>query len=131
MKRTLIIVAAVLITAAIAVYGVIQWDQRRIFGNTGVQGLFNAMNKDFSDNKLTAELLGGRLTRYDRQGCALQIRIAVTSPDARKFVGHGFTMDLAAGRHEYRIDAEYRRDPGDSRRFQPAPGLYQVERITP
>ena len=131
MKRTMIIVAMVLLVMAAAVYGAVCWNQRRLFGEKGAEGLFNAMNKDFNDNRLQAECLDGGLSGYNKQGAALWVRIAVTAPAAQKFTGHGFVMELAPGRHEYLVKAEYRRDPGEFRRFQPVPGLYEITRLDP
>lgn len=132
MKRTIIIVAAVLIALSAATYGAIRWHQRWQWGKAGAPCLFHSMNKDFSDHKLKAEMIDGGTLHYDPRGdCALWLRLAVTAPKAEKMSGVGFVIDLAPGRHEYLVKAHYRRDPNDPRRSRPAPGLYEITRLTP
>ena len=131
MKRTVIIVAAVLIALSAACYAAIRWHQFRQWGQAGAPRLFYAMNKDFTKHDLKAEMLDGGTLQYAGNDGALWLRMAVTAPKAEKVKGAGFEIDLAPGRHEYLVKAHYARDPNNMRHFRPEPGLYEITRLTP
>ena len=131
MKRTILIVAAVLIAASAALYGAIRWHQYRQWGRIGAPCLFAAMNKDFAKHELKAEMLDGGTLYYGGNCGALWLRMAVTAPEAEKMTGAGFEIDLAPGRHEYLVKAHFARDPNNMRHFRPEPGGYEITRLTP
>ena len=131
MKRTVIIVAAVLIALSAAGYAAIRWHQFHQWGQAGAPRLLQAMNKDFADHDLKAEMIEGGTLYYAGNCGGLWIRIAIDAPKAEKVKGAGFEIDLAPGRHEYLVKAHFARDPNDMRHFRPEPGLYEIMRVTP
>ena len=130
MKRTILIVAAVLIAASAALYGAIRWHQYRQWGKVGVPHLFAAMNRNFTRHDLKAEMLDGGTLHYAGNDGALWLRMAVTAPEAEKMKGAGFEIDLAPGRHEYLVKAYFKRDPNNMRHFLRT-GPYEITRVTP
>ncbi len=131
MKRTILIVAAVLIAASAALYGAICWNQARLWGKKGASDLFDAMNKEFTRRERKAEMIDGGTLRYDSDGGSLWLRMAITAPKAEKVIGAGFEIDLAPGRHEYLVKAHFARNPESRRHFRSVPGLYEITRVTP